>query len=408
MSSPPNAQVPPVKTRSRRSSSIGRIDLGARVRSLSTSKESDEGKQASQARVAQLASASSSDKEILRKIVTAYVELNYRHTWLTPLIIVLVVYAAYFSSGNYTESNILHQFVAISYRVPGTNEYGKGYKDLFFVTFYIIFFFFFREFVMQIILKPIAHYFLSKNGNLSKMNRFLEQSYAIVYYSFSGPFGFYIMYHSDLWYFNTTNMYLTYPNFTNDYLYKIFYLVQAAFWAQQACILVLQVEKPRKDFMELVFHHIVTILLIWASYVFHFTKMGLAIYITMDVSDFFLAISKNFNYLDWDIQVPSFVVFMVSWIYLRHYINLKILWSLLTEFKTVGNYTLNFATQQYKCWISQPIIVALLGFLQILNLYWLALIFKVLFRLLFQNKMEDHRSDSEDDDDDSEQDKKNQ
>ena len=55
--------------------------------------------------------------------------------------------------------------------------------------------------------------------------------------------------------------------------------------------MLLGVEKRRKDFKELVVHHIVTLSLISLSYRFHFTYMGIAIYLTHDISDFFLAVS---------------------------------------------------------------------------------------------------------------------
>lgn len=35
---------------------------------------------------------------------------------------------------------------------------------------------------------------------------------------------------------------------------KTYYLVQAAYWCQQTIILALKIEKPRKDFHELVAH----------------------------------------------------------------------------------------------------------------------------------------------------------
>lgn len=225
----------------------------------------------------------------------------------------------------------------------------------------------------------------------------MEQTYSLIYYGISGPFGLYIMHQTDLWLFRTDTMYRTYPDLTNEYLYKVFYLGQAAFWTQQASVLVLQLEKPRKDFKELILHHIVTLALIWLSYVFHFTKMGLAVYITMDVSDFFLSLSKALNYLDSSLTPLFLMIFIAVWIYLRHYINLKILWSVLTEFTTVGDYTLNFATQQYKCWIAQPIVFTLLFALQLLNIYWLFLIFRILYRYVFQGVQKDERSDSDDD-----------
>lgn len=380
--------------RRRRTTSIGRIDLGdTSVPGLSTMSVTARSRSASAARLKVLSSSSQNDLDVLRKLWFSYRELSYRHSWLTSFLILSFSYLLYWCSGNMTPSNPLHMFVAPSYQIGDTRMYAKGPKDLCFVFFYMIFFTFLREFVMQVILRPLSIKLGIKKEN--KVKRMMEQMYSIFYYSISGPFGLYIMYHTDLWLFRTDTMYKTYPDFNNEYLYKIFYLGQAAFWAQQSCVLALQLEKPRKDFQELIIHHIVTLALVWLSYVFHFTKMGLAVYITMDVSDFFLALSKTLNYLDSSLTPPFFMIFIVAWIYLRHYINMKILWSLLTEFRTVGNYTLNFATQQYKCWISQPIIFFLLLALQLLNLFWLFLIFRILYRLVVHGIQKDERSDSE-------------
>jgi len=43
---------------------------------------------------------------------------------------------------------------------------------------------------------------------------------------------------------------------------KRYYLMQASYWCQQLIVLVFRLEKPRKDFKELVAHHIVTLWLI--------------------------------------------------------------------------------------------------------------------------------------------------
>jgi acyl-CoA-dependent ceramide synthase len=45
-------------------------------------------------------------------------------------------------------------------------------------------------------------------------------------------------------------------------LMKTYYLLQTAYWTQQLFVLVLKIEKPRKDYNELVIHHLVTIWLI--------------------------------------------------------------------------------------------------------------------------------------------------
>ncbi len=43
---------------------------------------------------------------------------------------------------------------------------------------------------------------------------------------------------------------------------KRYYLMQASYWCQQLIVLVFNLEKPRKDYKELVAHHIVTLWLI--------------------------------------------------------------------------------------------------------------------------------------------------
>ena len=159
----------------------------------------------------------------------------------------------------------------------------------------MLFFHFLREFMMCCVLRPISVWFGIKR---SQTEEILEQTYAMFYYGITGPFGLWIMRRLPLWYFNTTQFYINYPHKTHDIYFKIYYLGQAAFWVQQSVVLILQLEKPRKDFKELVLHHIITIALIWCSYRFHFTWMGLAVYITMDISDFFLALSKTLNYLE--------------------------------------------------------------------------------------------------------------
>ncbi len=86
---------------------------------------------------------------------------------------------------------------------------------------------------------------------------------------------------------------------------------------------------------------------------------------------------------------------MCVWIYLRHYLNLRILLSLFTEFKTVGPYELNWETQQYKCTLSFVITLALLSSLQALNLFWLFFILRIAYRFAAHNVLDDDRSDAE-------------
>lgn len=108
--------------------------------------------------------------------------------------------------------------------------------------------------------------------------------------------------------------------------------------------------------------------------------------------------SKCFNYIDAWITPGYFGLFIVVWAYLRHYINLVILSSLLPngQFATVGPYDLNWDTQQYKCWISQVITFALLAVLQAVNVFWFVLIIRILVRFLSTSEAKDERSEDED------------
>ena len=105
--------------------------------------------------------------------------------------------------------------------------------------------------------------------------------------------------------------------------------------------------------------------------------------------------SKTLNYLDSPWTQPYFAAFIGIWIYLRHYLNFRLLYAVLTEFKTVGPYELNWETQQYKCWISQIITFGLLAMLQAVNIFWLVLILRIMYRFLVTKDIKDERSDDE-------------
>lgn len=218
-----------------------------------------------------------------------------KNTWATPLVL-LSIFGTLFML-NPSESNPIHHFIFLSYPIPnaaGTPadtpiQYGKGPWDFAFVFFYIVVLSFTREFIMQRFLRPLAQ----KSGlrSRAKQSRFMEQMYTAIYFAVLGPVGLFVMSRTPVWYFNTRGMYETFPNKTHEAYFKFYYLFQAAYWAQQALVLMLGMEKPRKDYKELVGHHVVSLMLIGLSYRFHFTYMGIAVFITHDISDFFLAVS---------------------------------------------------------------------------------------------------------------------
>ncbi|KAK5167791.1 sphingosine N-acyltransferase lag1 [Saxophila tyrrhenica] len=415
--SKPNSQTDPNASnvrRRRQSSSLGadpRGDTGARALATSNLKQSTPPRTLEHTH-----NGKERKRRKARRYLSRFKRLCLKHTWLIPLLLASTILALYALSPG--EHNPLHPAIFLSYPNPPLHErtttlpahignvtqYGKGRKDFAFVAFYTIVLSFTREFLMQRLIRPLAVWFGIRGRG--KMARFMEQFYTAIYFAIFGPFGMYVMSRTPVWYFNTAGMYQGFPHRAHEGVFKAYYLLQASYWAQQGLVLMLQLEKPRKDFRELVLHHIITLALIGLSYRFHFTYMGVAVYITHDISDFFLATSKILNYLDAWITPPYFVTFMAIWAYLRHFINLRILYSLspyalpfLTtppnEFATVGPFTLNWETQQYKCWISQAITFALLAALQAVNAFWFFLIVRILVRIVWKGVVKDERSDDE-------------
>ena len=59
-------------------------------------------------------------------------------------------------------------------------------------------------------------------------------------------------------------------------------------------VLLLNAEAPRKDYWQMMTHHVVTIVLIVASYWYNFTRVGCSIMVLMDWCDIFLPVPASF------------------------------------------------------------------------------------------------------------------
>lgn len=90
---------------------------------------------------------------------------------------------------------------------------------------------------------------------------------------------------------------------------------------------------------------------------------------------------------------PFYGVFVCAWIYLRHYLNLRIIASLFTEFRTVGPYKLDWEAEQYKCLLSNVVTFVLLAALQALNLFWLYCVLRNGYKFVVYNSRKDDRSE---------------
>jgi acyl-CoA-dependent ceramide synthase len=96
------------------------------------------------------------------------------------------------------------------------------------------------------------------------------------------------MYNSDYW-LNIKAVWANWPDREIGGMLKWYTLVQYAFWVQQ--IMVVNIEKRRKDYSQMFTHHVITCGLIFASYGYHQTKVGNVILCLMDFTDILLPVS---------------------------------------------------------------------------------------------------------------------
>ncbi|KAI5124910.1 hypothetical protein M0805_007338 [Coniferiporia weirii] len=282
-------------------------------------------------------------------------------------------------------------------------RYSKGWLDLVFIAYHIIVFSFIRQFIILKIVFPIARRLGIKKQ--AKLDRFGEQAYAMLYYGTMGVWGLYIMSLLPTWFYRTEYYWIDYPHWDMNPVLKRYYLMHLSYWIQQLIVLALKIEKPRKDFQELVAHHIVTLWLIGWSYGVNLTLIGNAVFVSMDIPDTFFAFSKLCNYLNLEkTKTVSFGIFMLVWTYFRHWLNLVILHSVWTEFDLIPDATRFFHPSEgvwLVWWMKYQIFVPIL-LLQFLNLFWYFLIWRVAIRTLSGNGATDIRSDDEDDGDEKE------
>ncbi|KAJ7107861.1 TLC domain-containing protein, partial [Mycena epipterygia] len=262
--------------------------------------------------------------------------------------------------------------------------YVKGPGDLALLAWTIVLVSLFRLLIGGYALPALARRCgITKEGRLV---RFGEQGYAVVYFAIFGAWGVYIMSTSRTWWFTTEFFWRDYPHNHLSAPMKRYYLTQIAYWLQQFLVLTLALEKRRSDHWELVIHHCVTVWMVSWSYLMNVTLLGNAVFMSMDIPDMFLSFSKILNYLGLErAKVVSLGVFFVVWTYFRHYISLRILWSLQYEFHLVPEYAQIFSprTGLYMAtWMRDQMFYSLC-ILQVLNLFWYYLIWRIIVRWVF-------------------------
>jgi len=208
---------------------------------------------------------------------------------------------------------------------------------------------------------------------------------------------------SSLWW-HTNNISMT-PN------YRFFYVAYAS--RHLHSFFMVLIEPKRKDFLVMEVHHLVTIALVYLSYVAAYVRIGGVIMILFDIADPPLHLAKQFVYLKaicrsypnlrmfiGILADISFVLFAILYVITRCFLYGYVVWSCTVElYEHRVGFDVPFSLQVYieRAGTSAMVGLVLTYVLAALQCIWLLSIIQGAKRLLTTGETGDGRSDSEED-----------
>ncbi|KAK3988253.1 sphingosine N-acyltransferase [Cladorrhinum sp. PSN332] len=219
------------------------------------------------------------------------------------------------------------KFFELSYYNPNTGKYGAGHDDLCFIALCVVVCIGIRAALMRHVLSPLGRHWGVKNTK--DATRFAEQGWMLAYYIVFWPFGMYLYYKSP-YYLNTKELWSNWPQRELDGAMKAYMLVQWAYWIQQ--VVSVNIEAQRKDYVEMLVHHAITISLVATSYAYHQTRVGHLVLVLMDVIELLFPLAKCLKYLGLTTLCDVvFGVFLFVWLWTRHVFYLMVCWSVYRD-----------------------------------------------------------------------------
>lgn len=160
---------------------------------------------------------------------------------------------------------------------------------------------------------------------------------------------------------------------------KFYYVMSVSYYLEDVCLHI--VRPPNSDYFEMILHHIVAMMLIFASYINGFWNIGIFVLMQMDIADVFVGIIRVV--IDFAPSIALFLIYlgiMGSWFYFRF---IAYVYCVLWKFGLGGRLSVDGSTRVVP--IIDFLLISLLG----LNIYWFILLFQMGCRLVFKNKRHD-------------------
>ncbi|KAF9006431.1 TLC domain-containing protein [Cyathus striatus] len=246
----------------------------------------------------------------------------------------------------------------------------------------------------------------NKNAHISpkelrQMNRsvlrFAEQGWSVVYYTLQWSYGLYVHHSLPTRIFNPVDLWVGYPHIPLAGPLKFYYLTQTAFYMHQ--MLILNAEARRKDHVQMMTHHVITVFLMTASYFMNFTRVGCVIMFLMDWCDIFLPLAKMLRYINLQTACDvTFGCFILTWFVTRHFLFLFVIKSTIFDVPNILQFAPWFIPETgfYLVKRTHYTFCALLLVLQVLQIIWFWMICRIAWRVLKGDGASDDRSDEED------------
>ena len=249
----------------------------------------------------------------------------------------------------------------------------------------------------QLKFEAVQRYLWSRKRNdfvSRKVSKFMEAFWRFLMYGVFCVIGYYTLFVPTVapWILDTNQHWDQWPSHRITAQVEFYYHVQLGAYLHQ----LLWTEVTRSDAVEMILHHLTTILLLVFSFITNHTRVGSSILLLHDSSDVFLESAKVFNYTskakghDWakiccDI---FFACFAVTFLVTRLVIFPRYI--IFSVFFEAPNH---FGTEWAGFWF----FCMLLVILQILHIFWFYLIAKMIYRLLSTGIEKDERSDDDED-----------
>jgi hypothetical protein len=219
--------------------------------------------------------------------------------------------------------------------------------------------------------------------NKDSIEHFSDFSYRLLFRCVMTGLGMYEYWHSPDYWHTTQLLWDGYPHHVTSNTVQLLYLLQLAYHTEDLGAVLIEGKSNRKDYAEMVVHHIVTILLLYGSALQSLTRIGVIVstmHMITDVPKDFAKVAKTMKFKK--VAHVSLGIFVIAWFVFRLFLySCVYVYSAFTETDVlVKNGMTEFSIN---CFLT--LLSALIG----LNVMWTFMIVKLVVTIVRKGEAED-------------------